>query len=580
MDIFDVLALIGGLCLFLFGMNIMGEALERQAGGSLNSILGKMTSNRILAFLTGIGVTAIIQSSSATTVMAVGFVNSGIMTLRQAIGVIMGANVGTTITAWILGLTGLEGSGIIEFMKPTSFTPLLALIGVIFYIFLKNGKRKNTGLILLGFATLIFGMDAMSTAVKGLKDVPQFGEILLLFQNPLLGVLAGAVLTAIIQSSSASVGILQALSVTGGVTYGAAIPIIMGQNIGTCITAILSCVGANKNARRTALVHLCFNLIGTLVWVTVFWIVKAAMAPALLNSPIDGWGIAICHSAFNIACTALMLPLGGFLERLVCRLIPDSKQPEKFAELDERLLVTPSIALERCRAVAEQMALCAAGTLTAGMDALHSYSKELAEKVRKGEEETDEYEDMLGSYLVKLSAANLGEEENAQAAMLLKAIGDFERISDHGVNLLEVAEELEEKKLKLSDAAREELETLLAAVREIIRLSFAAFAENDAEKAEQVEPLEEVIDELKDALRTRHIIRLQQGICSIETGFVWSDLLTGLERIGDHCSNLAGCIIDLANHNMNMHHNLREVKAESKVYDELYRSYAAQYRLP
>ncbi len=580
MDIFDLLSLIGGLCLFLFGMNIMGEALERQAGGGLNSILGKMTSNRIFAFLTGVGVTAVIQSSSATTVMVVGFVNSGIMSLKQAIGVIMGANVGTTVTAWVLGLTGLEGSGFVEFLKPTSFTPLLALLGIVFYLFLKNGKRKNTGLILLGFATLMFGMDAMSSAVKGLRDVPQFRELLLLFNNPILGVLAGAVLTAVIQSSSASVGILQALSVTGGVTYGAAIPIIMGQNIGTCITALISCFGANKNARRAGLVHLCFNVIGTAVWLIVFCIIKAAFAPALLGNAIDGWGIAVCHSIFNLACTALMLPLGGFLEKLVCKLIPDSKQPEKFAGLDDRLLVTPSIALDRCRSVAMQMAQCAAEALTGGMDSLSACSPSLRESIRKKEEETDEYEDMLGSYLVKLSSLQLGAEENAQAAMLLKAIGDFERISDHGVNLLEVSEELAQKNLKLSDNARKELEVLLTAVKEIMELSFAAFSLNDVELAKKVEPLEQVIDDLKEALRTRHIIRLQQGICSIETGFVWSDLLTGLERIGDHCSNLAGCIIDLANHDMNMHHNLREVKAGGQEYEQLYRAYASRYRLP
>ncbi len=580
MDIFDVLNMIGGLCLFLFGMNIMGEALERQAGSSLSNVLGKLTSNRLLAFLTGLGVTAVIQSSSATTVMVVGFVNSAVMTLKQAIGVIMGANVGTTVTSWILSLTAIEGDSLfIQLLKPTSFTPILALIGVVLYVFLKDHKKKNTGMILLGFATLMFGMDTMSAAVEGLKDVPAFQQLFLTFENPILGMLAGAILTAIIQSSSASVGILQALAVTGAVSYSSAIPIIMGQNIGTCITAMLSSIGTNKNAKRTGLVHLCFNVIGTVVWLTVFAIVQKVFAPAIFAEDATKFGIAICHSIFNIACTVLMLPLGGMLEKLVCKLVPDGKAPEKVTELDERLLVTPSVALDRCRVVAGQMAQCARDALLGGVQALEGTTKALADQVRKSEEDTDEYEDMLGSYLVKLSALQLSDKDTAEAAMLLKAIGDLERISDHGVNLLESAEELKRKGIALSENAQKELKVLVGAVTEIIDIAFQAFSAGDASLARQVEPLEQVIDELKEAMRTRHILRLQQGTCSIETGFIWSDLLTNLERVSDHCSNLAGCILDLDCHDMSMHHNLREVKAESERYDVMYRNYTAKYRL-
>ena len=394
MDIFNVLSLIGGLCLFLFGMNVMGQALERRAGGKLRSLLGKMTTNKAAGLVTGLGVTAVIQSSSATTVMVVGFVNSGLMTLKQAINVIMGANIGTTVTAWILSLAGIDsGNVFVSLLKPTSFTPVLALVGIIFYMFSKNAKRKDTGMILLGFATLMFGMDAMSAAVSGLRDVPAFAQLFLLFKNPVLGVLAGAILTAIIQSSSASVGILQALAVTGQVSYGAAIPIIMGQNIGTCITAILSSVGANKNAKRAALVHLSFNLIGTAVWLTVFCLVKAIFDPLLLDAPASLLGIAVAHSAFNVLCTLLMLPLAGMLEKLMCRLVPDAKKPETETELDKRLLATPPIALARCREVTADMAVCAVGALRDALAILSDYTPEAAEKIRAAEEKTDHYED-------------------------------------------------------------------------------------------------------------------------------------------------------------------------------------------
>lgn len=433
MDIFNALTMIGGLCLFLFGMNIMGQALERRAGDKLRLLLGKLTTGKIAGLLTGLGVTSVIQSSSATTVMVVGFVNSGLMTLKQAVNVIMGANIGTTVTAWILSLAGIDSGNIfIKLLKPTSFTPVLALVGIIFYMFCKSSKKKDTGMILLGFATLMFGMETMSEAVSGLGNVPAFQNLFILFRNPVLGVLAGAFLTAVIQSSSASVGILQALAVTGQVSYGAAVPIIMGQNIGTCVTAMISSVGANKNAKRAAMVHLSFNVIGTAVWLTVFCIVKAVFSPVLLNESASLFGIAAAHSAFNILCTALMLPLTDFLEKLVIKLIPDSKRQENKTELDERLLATPSIALERCHEVASDMAKTAVSALSDGLTSLYKYTPELAETIRKKEDMTDRYEDMLGTYLVHLSSKQISGQDSAEAAKLLKIIGDFERIADHG----------------------------------------------------------------------------------------------------------------------------------------------------
>ena len=580
MDIFNILTMIGGLSLFLFGMNIMGESLERRAGSSLRALLGKLTTNRMLGFLTGLAVTAVIQSSSATTVMVVGFVNSGLLTLGQAINVIMGANVGTTVTAWILSLSGIEGSSlIVRLLKPSSFTPVLALVGIIFYMFLKDSRKKDTGMILLGFATLMFGMETMSGAVKGLKDVPQFQQLFLLFSNPVLGTLAGAVLTAVIQSSSASVGILQALSATGQVTYAAAIPIIMGQNIGTCVTAMLSSVGTTKNAKRAAIVHLMFNIIGTVVCLALFSLARALFHPAILGESATYLGISVCHTAFNVICTAMLLPSGNLLEKLVCRMVPDARQPEAVAELDERLLTTPSIALERCRTLTGEMADTAALALGQGLQSLLDFSPELSHSVREDENRTDHYEDILGTYLVKLSALQISEADSAEAAMLLKALNDFERIGDHALNLVESAEELQEKNLSFSEAARHELAVLTRAVGEIVELSFSAFRENDLTKAYQVEPLEQVIDDLKEKLRVHHILRLQQGSCSIETGFVWSDILTALERVGDHCSNIAGCVIDLAHHDMNTHEALRSAQVENENFGEQYRMYAKKYSL-
>ena len=580
MDIFNVLTMIGGLCLFLFGMNLMGQALERRAGGKLQSLLDKMTGSVPAGFLTGLGITAIIQSSSATTVMVVGFVNSGLMTLRQAINVIMGANVGTTVTAWLLSLAGISGSNIwVNLLKPSSFTPVLALIGIIFYMFCKSGKKKDTGMILLGFATLMFGMETMSGAVSGLKDVPAFASLFLMFKNPILGVLAGALLTGIIQSSSASVGILQALAVTGQVSYAAAIPIIMGQNIGTCVTALISSVGTQKNAKRAAVVHLMFNVIGVVVLLTAFWIVKIVFAPAILDENATMSGIAIAHSLFNILCTAMLLPAGGLLEKLAIRIVPDKGGKEQPVELEERLLITPSVALGRCRAVAGEMARCAGEALHMALTTFENYSPELAESIRENESRCDRYEDELGTYLVSLSAQQLSDAESEEATELLKIIGDFERISDHAVNLLAASEELRSKGLGFSSTAEKELKVLIGAVSEILNTAERAFSEKDLAAAAQVEPLKQVIVALKEQMRTRHILRMQQGHCSIEAGFVWSDLLTDLERTADHCSNIAGCVLDAANHGLNLHETLRAMRADDPDFRRAYGTYAEKYRL-
>ena len=543
MDIFDCLTMVGGLCLFLFGMNIMGEALERRAGASLRALLGKLTTNRMLGFLTGLAVTAVIQSSSATTVMVVGFVNSGLLTLGQAINVIMGANVGTTVTAWILSLGGIESSNVlVQLLKPSSFTPILAVWGIVYYMFLKDSRKKDTGMIFLGFATLMFGMETMSDAVSGLKDVPAFQQLFLLFTNPILGVLAGAVLTAIIQSSSAS-------------------------------------VGTTKNAKRAAVVHLMFNILGTMICLTLFTAVQTLLAPAILGEQATYLGIAICHTMFNVICTAILLPSGDLLEKLVCRLVPDNEKPEVVAELDERLLTTPSIALERCQSLTFEMADVAAQAIHDGVALVREFNPALAKQIREEENRTDHYEDILGTYLVKLSALKISDADSSEATMLLKSLNDFERIGDHALNLVESAEELQKKHLDFSDTAKHELAVLTRAVDEIVALSFSAFRENNLEKAYQVEPLEQVIDDLKEKLRVHHILRMQQGSCSIESGFVWSDLLTALERVGDHCSNIAGCVVDMAHHDMNTHESLRSARIENENFGEQYKAFAAKYSL-
>ena len=580
MTFFDVLTLIGGLSLFLFGMNLMGDALEKRAGSGLKALLGRLTGSKLGGFLTGLGITAVIQSSSATTVMVVGFVNSGLMTLRQAIHVIMGANVGTTVTAWILSLTGIQSDNFfIMLLKPSSFTPIMALIGVGLYMMSKNGKKKDTGLILLGFATLMFGMDTMSAAVAGLKDMEGFRDLLLVFTNPILGVVAGAVLTAIIQSSSASVGILQAVSSTGQITFGAAIPIIMGQNIGTCVTALLSSIGTNRNARRAAVVHLSFNIIGTVVWLTVFEVVRALVDIPMLSGSIDQVGIAIVHSVFNVLCTALLLPMTGLLEKLAFRIIPDKGESDSVPALDERLMATPAVAMERCHEVTVNMGHIAVKATLNAMRELDGHDPKRADSVREDEQAADKYEDELGTYLVKLSGCALSDQDRVEAAELLHMIGDLERISDHAVNILESTEELRGKGITFTDIAREEMHKMFGAVSEIMDLALTAFIHGDLSAAKEVEPLEQVVDTLKEQLRSRHILRLQQGKCSMEAGFVWADLLTDLERIADHCSNIAGCVVQMQKSRLDIHEYLDGVRSGSEEFRQRYDYYARKYAL-
>lgn len=579
MDLFDILSLVGGLSLFLFGMNIMGDSLERRAGSGLKSLLSRLTSNAFIGLLTGLGVTAVIQSSSATTVMVVGFVNSGLMTLRQAIPIIMGANIGTTVTAWILSLSGISGDNLfIQLLKPTSFTPVLALIGIALHMIGKSSKQKDTGSILLGFATLMFGMDAMSGAVEGLAQVEGFRAMFLLFKNPILGVLVGAVLTAIIQSSSASVGILQALAVTGQVSYAAAVPIIMGQNIGTCVTALISSVGTNKNARRAAVVHLTFNIIGTVLGLLVFGVVDGLFAPVILDDAASAFGIAVCHSIFNLFCVLVLFPASGLLEKLANRLVPAGEEEEKITELDERLLATPPIALERCNQLVYEMAQIALGSIQKSVAMLGAYDPAVAEEIRKLEGKADHYEDILGTYLVKLSGNQMSDSDSTTVSKLLKLIGDFERISDHSVNILESAEELKEKKILFTSGAQKELQTLCAAVQEICELATESYLKNDLITALEVEPLEQVIDGLKSHLRNQHIVRLKGGECTIEAGFVWADLITNLERTADHCSNIAVCVMDAAHHNMNQHEMMIRLKGDEH-FKEQCEKYAKKYAL-
>ena len=581
MTIFDVLNMIGGLCLFLFGMTVMGDGLERRAGSSLKALLGKLTDSKIKGFLTGLGVTAVIQSSSATTVMVVGFVNSRLMTLKQSIGVIMGANIGTTVTAWILSLGGISSDNLfMQLLKPTSFTPVLALIGTIFLMFAKETKQKDVGTILLGFATLMFGMDTMSDAVSGLADIPAFQNMFLMFENPILGVVVGAVLTGIIQSSSASVGILQALSATGAVSYAATIPIIMGQNIGTCVTALLSSFGTNKNAKRTAIVHLSFNVIGTIVWLSVFSIASAVCKPAILGASATYLGIAVCHSLFNALCTVLLLPQSGLLEKIAYLVVPEGKETAKTVELDERLLATPSIALGQCHNLVLKMAEETVAGTQMSLQALLQGDLASAETIRASETNVDHYEDVLGTYLTKLARAQISDDDSSEVSKLLKVIGDLERISDHSVNVLESAEEMKEKKILFSAGAKEEMKVLCSALTDILDLTMDALRRNDWEAATSVEPLEQVIDHIKSILRNRHIARQKKGECSVEAGFIWSDLLTNLERTSDHCSNIALSIMDAHAHNMNAHQRLHNLKEGNPAFFEKLDDYSRKYQLP
>lgn len=581
MDFTNVLTLIGGICLFLFGMTVMGDALEKSAGSQLKNLLAKMTSNPIKGFALGAAVTAIIQSSSATTVMLVGFVNSGLMSLSAVIPVIMGANVGTTITAWILSLMGVSGDNFfMTMLKPTSFTPILALVGVVLYIFLKNAKTKDIGLILLGFAVLIYGMDIMTDAVAPLKESEAFGNILLMFDNPLLGVLAGALITAIIQSSSASVGILQALSATGAVTFGSAIPIIMGQNIGTCVTAMISSVGTNKNARRVAMVHLYFNIIGTVTLLSVFYIANSVVGFGFLGDAIDKKYIAIVHTAFNVGCTAILLPCHKLLEKLAVATVRDKKDAdEKVSLFDDRLLTTPSVALDRCRNVTVDMAKLSVESLLKSLDLFDKFDRKKLDEINNEEDKVDIYEDEIGSYLVKLAKCDLSEHDSLEVTKLLHIIGDLERISDHAVNLGESAEEINTKKISFSEQAKGELGVMMGAVREILGAALSAFTENSLEFAAKVEPLEEVVDNLKDHIKLNHIKRLQNNECTIELGFILSDLLTNLERISDHCSNVAGCVIEIAHSSLGMHGYNKALRRGNEVYDKHYKEFSEKYSL-
>ena len=585
MTIFNVFSLLGGLALFLFGMDIMGKALEKQAGGQLQKILSKLTDNPLKGFFLGLGVTAVIQSSSATTVMVVGFVNSGIMELHQAIGVIMGSNVGTTVTSWILSLSGLQGdSFFIQLLKPTSFSPLLAFIGILLYMG-KSEKRKGIGTILIGFAVLMTGMTAMSNAVPPLQDEVWFTTLFIRFSNPLLGVLVGALVTGIIQSSSASVGILQALSSTGVITYGSAIPIIMGQNIGTCVTALISSVGANKNARRAAMVHLYFNIIGVTLFLAMYYGLYLVLHFTFVNDTVTAWGIAVIHSVFNIAATAVLLPFANVLEKLAILTIPDDAKKESFALLDERLLKTPAVAVERARAATADMAELARVGVVQAMSLTHQWDDTLAQKVRDEEAKVDQYEDALGTYLVKLSSRELSHADSQSVNTLLHTISDFERISDHSVNLLSSAEEIHAKNIAFSQDAHEELQVLEGAVQDVLSRTTDAFRKADLHLASKVEPMETVVDELVRAIKARHVARLQAGSCSIEYGFVLEDLLTNYERVCDHCSNVAVAQIEVAQDSFDTHAYLNDLRygndtKESEQFRRRLDRYRERYLFP
>lgn len=584
MDIFNVLTLFGGLALFLFGMSVMGDGLEKSAGSKLKTILERLTSSPLKGFLLGVAVTAVIQSSSATTVMVVGFVNSGIMSLRQAIGIIMGANVGTTVTSWILSLSGIQGDSLfIRLLKPSSFSPILAIIGIFLYMFVKSSKKKDIGSILLGFAILMFGMETMSDAVAPLKDVPQFTHILLLFSNPFLGVLAGAALTAIIQSSSASVGILQALSATGSITFGSAIPIILGQNIGTCATAMLSSIGTNKNARRTAIVHLYFNIIGTILFLVLFYACNAIFQFQFVYSSINQLGIAIVHTCFNLLATGVMLPFAGVLERLACATVKDTETApsNEFSLLDTRLMVTPPVAIEQCRKLAVKMAEKSENAMDRALTLIQNFDQETYDYVKETEAQIDVYEDRIGSYLVELSSHSLSQADSREVSRLLHSIGDFERISDHAVDVADAAKEMVDKELRFSDGAYAELKIICSAVRKVLNLSIQSFTMNNITLAEQVEPLEQVVDHLRSTIKNRHIARLQTGNCTIELGFVFSDLLTSFERASDHCSNIAACMIELQHGSYDTHEYLSRLKSgQDAEFVDRYNEYLKEYALP
>ena len=593
MDFFGVLTMVGGLALFLYGMDAMGQGLSKLSGGRMERLLEKLTSKRIMAVLLGAGVTAVIQSSSATTVMVVGFVNSGIMKLSQAIGIIMGANVGTTITSWLLSLTGIKGGNFfLTLLKPSSFSPILAVIGVIFIMFTKDDKKKDIGMILIGFAILMTGMETMSGAVAPLADNEKFTGILTMFSNPILGLIAGAILTAVIQSSSASVGILQALCATGAVGYSTAIPIIMGQNIGTCITAIMSSIGASKNAKRAAAVHLFFNVIGTAIFMIAFYLLNAFLHFSFMDLAANAAGIAVVHTCFNISATVVLFPFANVLEKLAIMVIPDKKTDEEgqaenkallpdIARLDERFLDQPGLAMAECQIVSANMAKKAREALFLSIELLTKYDKKTAEYVIELEDQVDKYEDMLGSYMLRLSSKNLSPSESQALSIILHCIGDFERISDHAVNLKEAAEEMKNKGLQFSEKAREELVVFSSAIIEIMNKAVDAFENNDQALASKVEPLEQVVDYLNMEEKQRHISRLRQGKCTIELGFVLSDISTTFERVADHCSNIALCILQVNEGEFDTHEYLDVLKEENdETFRKEYLEFRKKYALP
>ena len=582
MDIFNVFSLLGGLALLLYGVKLMGQGLEKKAGGKLKTLLAAATSTKLKGFLLGVIITAVIQSSATTTVMVVGFVNSGILTLGQAIGIIMGANLGTSVTSWIMSLIGVDSDVMwVQFLNPRTFTPIIAFIAIIMLLaFKKDSKKADTASILFGLSFLMYGMQIITDAVSGLSEVPEFTELMGMFSNPLLGVLAGAVITAIIQSSAASVGILQAISLNGTLKYSSAIPIIMGQNIGTCVTAMISSLGANKNAKRAAFIHLSFNTIGTLVWLTIYSIVNAVFQPAISEEAVTPLGIAICHSAFNILTIVTLAPFNKLLEKLACFVIREGSDKGEFALLDDRLLSTPSIAIDRSRTVAVKMAHEAERSLEIAFEILFDYNEKKAQKVRDIEEAVDMYEDSLGTYLVKVSNQNTSEADSHEVSKLLHMIGDFERLSDHAVNIVESAEEIHDKELKFSDGAIKEIKVMISAVSEILDMSITAFEENDLKTAVSVEPLEQVVDWLKVQIKSAHIERLRKQECTIEMGFVLSDLLTNLERISDHCSNIAVCMIEIAHDSFDMHEYINHLKSEiTKEYKKAYDFYKNKYSI-
>ena len=581
---FNIVTLLGGLALFLFGMDVMGKSLERQAGGKLQTILAKMSSTVFKGFLLGLAVTAVIQSSSATTVMVVGFVNSGIMTLKQAVGVIMGSNIGTTVTAWILSLSGLEGdSFIIQIFKPSTLAPLVAIVGIV--LFMSGSERKKgIGTILLGFMALMTGMDIMGDSMAFLENEPWFAQLMVSFSNPLIGIVFGAVLTAIIQSSSASIGILQGLCSTGVVTFGAAIPIILGQNIGTCITAILGSMGANRNARRTAAVHLLFNLVGVGLFVIVFYGLGLFIDWTFLLDTASAWHIAVIHTFFNLGATAVLMPLNGLLVKLAYLVIPEAKEPEKNELLDERLMATPAVAIQRSHQIAAQMAIDAAEAFCLAISLTRKFDNKTMERVMELEDQTDRYEDALGTYLVKLSGKNLSVDDNRVLNTMLYTISDIERIGDHAASIAEAAQEINEKGINFSEQAKEELAVLEQAVLDVINRTVSAYRTFDLEQAIKIEPQEQVVDALVREVKSRHVRRLRDGLCSVEYGFVLEDLLTACERAADHCSNLAIEMLQVAEGKLEAHEYLNALKAgqlqESAAFAERFARYRAQYTFP